>query len=106
MSNFDKNQLLLIDGQELKDTPWISVNRVERFLGLTEVVSERNFIFNPAKGFYCIRLPDNTPKCLSSSKGRSHIQVSDVTRAKLKRLFQPFNQKFYTLVGRNFHWDD
>ena len=105
MNNFDKTQLLLIDGQELRETPWMSVNRVEEFLGLVSVVTERDFIFNETKGFYCIRAPGNIPKCLSSSKGRSHISVSDVTRAKLKRLFKPFNENFYKLVGRNFQWD-
>lgn len=105
INNFGRTQLLLIDGQELRNTPWLSVNKVETFLALGPVVTEQHFIFDESKGFYCIRENDNTPRCLSSSKGRDHISVSQATKEKLKELYKPYNERFYKLVNHNYHWN-
>ena len=106
MRHFRQDQLLLVDGQELRDEPWTSVQKVEKFLGLEPQVKQQNFIFNETKGFFCVRVGKNGSRCLSSSKGRKHIQVSDNMKTKLRALYQPLNQNFYELVGNNYHWNE
>lgn len=107
LNNFPSSQLLLIDGNELKKTPWTSVQKVEDFLNLPSMVTEDDFIFKEERGFFCIRNdPVYGERCLSASKGRSHIEVSDATRAKLRKMYKHHNEDFYKLVDRRFDWDD
>jgi len=42
---------------ELKATPWITMNKIEKFLGVESKITENNFI-KGTRGYYCIKRQD------------------------------------------------
>ena len=60
----------------------------------------------PRKSLSCLVDPSTTtPHCLGKTKGRPHPHVDDDNLNLLARFYEPFNQLFYQLVGRNFVGD-
>ena len=92
--------------KELRAEPWKSVQKVENFLNLEPFVSEKNFVFNEDRGFFCVLESRTQQRCLSSSKGRKHIEVSEETKLKLRELYRNSNKKFFDLVKHDFGWND
>lgn len=100
---FSMSQIHFVNGEKLVSDPLSEVQRVERFLGLPSRLSSDSFFFNATRGFYCLRV-DSKQKCLSSSKGRKHPEVSEHVLHALRNFYQPHNQRFYALVGTDFGW--
>ena len=80
MENFDSSQLLVIDGTDMIKQPWVWAQKAQvisahliieifvwkAFVGVREVVTEQNFIFNEETGYYCYMPPnDSTKYCLT-----------------------------------------
>ena len=81
MENFDSSQVLVIDGTDMIQKPWEAVKKAQvrfknlkrqsyhdnkEFVGVREVVTEQNFIFNEETGYYCYMPPnDQTKYCLA-----------------------------------------
>ena len=79
MENFDSSQVLVIDGTDMIKSPWVAAqkaqvkkstfaitNNIKEFVGVREVVTEQNFIFNDETGYYCYMPPnDQTKYCLA-----------------------------------------
>ncbi|XP_015602350.1 heparan sulfate glucosamine 3-O-sulfotransferase 1 [Cephus cinctus] len=102
---FNRNQILVVNGDQLIEDPVPQLRRIESFLGLEPRIGRHNFYFNHTKGFYCLR-NDTTDKCLRESKGRRHPRVSPVVVTKLRRFFNEHNQRFYELVGEDLGWPE
>ena len=100
---FNLKQIHFVNAENLVVNPYGEVRKVERFLDLEPRISPNNFFFNATRGFFCIR-NDSKQKCLSSSKGRRHPNVSQHVLQALRDFFKPHNHKFYQLVGINFGW--
>lgn len=94
----------LVDGDALIRDPLVEMQKVEAFLELEPQISQNNFYFNQTKGFFCLRDGQRRQRCLHSSKGRKHPQVSPQVLQKLCHFFQEPNRKFFELVGRTFDW--
>uniref|UniRef100_A0A3B3TL40 Sulfotransferase n=1 Tax=Poecilia latipinna TaxID=48699 RepID=A0A3B3TL40_9TELE len=91
-----------------KDTKLIVVMaRVQDFLGLRRVVTEKYFHFNPTKGFPCLKRPEVNakPHCLGKTKGRTHPNIDPQVVQTLRDFYKPFNRKFYKMTGHDFGWD-
>ncbi|XP_071965327.1 heparan sulfate glucosamine 3-O-sulfotransferase 5-like [Antedon mediterranea] len=101
---FSGNQILVVDGDALISNPLPELKHVERFLGLHDFISDQNLYLNKTKGFYCMKKEDETSKCLSNSKGRKHPDIDQTVIEKLQKFYQPYNEKFYEIVGRTFNW--
>ena len=43
--------------------------------------------------------------CLGASKGRQHPKVDPDLLKDLRRYFAPYNEQFFTAIGRRFNWD-
>ena len=102
---FPLEQFHIVDGDNLKTNPWEEVMATERFLGLNPYFRKNNFVYNTTKGFYCFR--DRRAKglhCLTPTKGRRHPEVSENTKACLRKFYKPYNELFYELSGRTFNW--
>ncbi|KAJ8932422.1 hypothetical protein NQ314_014679 [Rhamnusium bicolor] len=103
---FPLSQLLFVSGERLVIDPAIELKRVQDFLGLKRVVTEKHFYFNSTKGFPCLFKSEghSAPHCLGKTKGRSHPYVNPVVLQRLRDFYRPFNNHFYQMTGINFGW--
>ncbi|KAI8436179.1 hypothetical protein MSG28_004258 [Choristoneura fumiferana] len=106
LKRFNRESLLLISGERLVADPAAEMARVQEFLGLKRVITEKHFYFNSSKGFPCLLKSESrsTPHCLGKTKGRSHPHINPSTLETLREFYKPFNEKFYELCGINFGW--
>ncbi|XP_042206909.1 heparan sulfate glucosamine 3-O-sulfotransferase 3B1-like isoform X2 [Homarus americanus] len=106
LDHFPRSSIHVVSGENLIRDPAAELCRVQEFLGLRRVITDKHFFFNATKGFPCLvkREKAGRPHCLGSSKGRSHPPVSQATYNILRDFYRPFNFKFYKMVGHNFHW--
>nr|XP_054587307.1 heparan sulfate glucosamine 3-O-sulfotransferase 3B1a isoform X2 [Nothobranchius furzeri] len=104
---FPLEQLLFVSGERLITDPAGEMARVQAFLGLRRVITEKYFHFNPAKGFPCLQRPDGNskPHCLGKTKGRTHPNINPEVVQRLRDFYKPFNRKFYKMTGQDFGWD-
>uniref|UniRef100_A0A1A8MKC6 Sulfotransferase n=1 Tax=Nothobranchius pienaari TaxID=704102 RepID=A0A1A8MKC6_9TELE len=104
---FPLEQLLFVSGERLITDPAGEMARVQAFLGLRRVITEKYFHFNPAKGFPCLKRPDGNskPHCLGKTKGRTHPNINPEVVQRLRDFYKPFNRKFYKMTGQDFGWD-
>lgn len=103
---FPLSQFLFVSGERLVVDPAMELKRVQDFLGLKRVVSEKHFYFNSTKGFPCLFKSEGHggPRCLGKTKGRSHPYIDPVVLQRLRDFYRPFNGKFYQMTGINFGW--
>ncbi|TNN71528.1 Heparan sulfate glucosamine 3-O-sulfotransferase 3A1 [Liparis tanakae] len=101
LQHFPSEQLLFVSGERLISDPAGEMARVQDFLGLRKVVTEKHFHFNPAKGFPCLKRPEwnSKPHCLGKTKGRTHPNIDPEVVQKLRDFYKPFNRKFYQMTG-------
>uniref|UniRef100_A0A1A9W1W4 Rapamycin-insensitive companion of mTOR n=1 Tax=Glossina brevipalpis TaxID=37001 RepID=A0A1A9W1W4_9MUSC len=103
---FPLSQLLFISGERLIMDPAYEIGRVQDFLGLKRVVTEKHFYFNATKGFPCLLKSEarSTPHCLGKTKGRNHPHIDLAAIERLREFYRPFNNRFYQMTGINFAW--
>lgn len=106
---FPPSQLHFVSGEELTSSPAKELQAVEKFLKIEPFIKEEHFYINQTKRFPCFSsLVENKKKknwgCLSESKGRPHPSIRDDIRKLLQDYYRPYNEEFYKLVGRDFHW--
>ncbi|KAF7265797.1 hypothetical protein GWI33_020872 [Rhynchophorus ferrugineus] len=94
------------NGERLILDPAIELKRVQDFLGLKKVVTEKHFYFNTTKGFPCLFKSEGqgAPHCLGKTKGRNHPYVDPLVLQRLRNFYRPFNVRFYQMTGINFGW--
>ncbi|KAL1116335.1 hypothetical protein AAG570_005830 [Ranatra chinensis] len=103
---FPLRQMMFISGERLIIDPAAEMARVQDFLGLKRVVTEKHFYFNATKGFPCLLKSEgrSTPHCLGKTKGRSHPRIDPKALEKLREFYKPFNLRFYQMTGIDFGW--
>ena len=102
---FPLHQFHFVKGEELALKPTEEVVKVEKFLGLKNYFSEKNFYFNKAKGFPCfISWPLKRKFCLPDDKGRKHVPVDRKLVQLLRNYYKPFNERFSKVVRQQFNW--
>ncbi|XP_032316037.1 heparan sulfate glucosamine 3-O-sulfotransferase 6 isoform X2 [Camelus ferus] len=104
---FPLSHFLFVSGERLVSDPAGEVGRVQDFLGLKRVVTDKHFYFNATKGFPCLKKAQGSsrPRCLGKSKGRPHPRVPEAVVQRLRDFYRPFNRKFYQMTGQDFGWD-
>ncbi|KAJ7989958.1 hypothetical protein DPEC_G00309870 [Dallia pectoralis] len=104
---FPIGRLLFVSGERLIVDPAGEMARVQDFLGLRRVVTDKHFHFNPAKGFPCLKRPEGNgkPHCLGKTKGRTHPNIDPQVVQSLREFYKPFNRRFYQMTGQDFGWD-
>ncbi|XP_028310118.1 heparan sulfate glucosamine 3-O-sulfotransferase 6-like [Gouania willdenowi] len=105
---FPLSHFLFVSGERLVSDPSGEMGRVQDFLGLKRVVSDKHFYFNQTKGFPCLKKPEGSskPRCLGKSKGRTHPHIPTDILQRLRDFYRPFNHRFYEMTGQNFGWDE
>ncbi|XP_047504879.1 heparan sulfate glucosamine 3-O-sulfotransferase 3A1 isoform X2 [Pieris napi] len=106
LRRFPKSRLLLVNGERLVADPAAEMVRVQDFLGLKRIITDKHFYFNSTKGFPCLLKSETKPipHCLGKTKGRNHPRINQSVIDRLKEFYKPHNQKFYQLSGVNFSW--
>ncbi|XP_070837606.1 heparan sulfate glucosamine 3-O-sulfotransferase 6-like [Chaetodon trifascialis] len=107
LQHFPLSHFLFVSGERLVSDPAGEMGRVQDFLGLKRVVSDKHFYFNQTKGFPCLKKPEGSsrPRCLGKSKGRPHPQIPSEVLQRLRDFYKPFNHRFYQMSGQDFGWD-
>ncbi|XP_076026757.1 heparan sulfate glucosamine 3-O-sulfotransferase 6-like [Genypterus blacodes] len=107
LQHFPLSHFLFVSGERLVSDPAGEMERVQDFLGLKRVVSDKHFYFNQTKGFPCLKKPEGSsrPRCLGKSKGRPHPQIPSEVLQRLRDFYRPFNHRFYQMSGQDFGWD-
>lgn len=123
---FPLKQFLVVSGERLIADPAAELYRVQDFLNIKRVITEKHFYFNSTKGFPCLLKSESrpTPHCLVSlqspninlygslfrvhyqgkTKGRNHPKIDQQAIDRLSDFYRPFNEKFYLMTGINFGW--
>ncbi|KAM4715873.1 heparan sulfate glucosamine 3-O-sulfotransferase 6 [Anableps anableps] len=103
---FPLSRFLFVSGERLVTDPAGEMGRVQDFLGIKRVVTDKHFYFNQTKGFPCLKKPEGSsrPRCLGKSKGRPHPQILSEVLRRLRDFYRPFNLKFYQMTGHDFGW--
>ncbi|XP_041634087.1 heparan sulfate glucosamine 3-O-sulfotransferase 6-like [Cheilinus undulatus] len=107
LQHFPLSHFLFVSGERLVSDPAGEMGRVQDFLGLKRVVSDKHFYFNQTKGFPCLKKPEGSsrPRCLGKSKGRPHPNIPTEVLQRLRDFYRPFNHRFYQMSGQDFGWD-
>ncbi|XP_048871776.1 heparan sulfate glucosamine 3-O-sulfotransferase 3A1 [Brienomyrus brachyistius] len=105
---FPLRQMLFVSGERLISDPAGELARVQDFLGLKRIVTDKHFYFNQTKGFPCLKKAEGSskPHCLGKTKGRTHPDIQPQVLQRLRQFYRPFNMKFYQMTGHNFGWDE
>lgn len=105
---FPMEQILFVSGERLISDPAGELGRVQDFLGLKRIITDKHFYFNQTKGFPCLKKAEGSskPHCLGKTKGRTHPNIDPEVVQRLRDFYRPFNMKFYQMTGRFFGWDD
>merc|ERR1711915_638137 len=98
---------MIIDGTKLSQEPAFVMRQVQDFLGLENLVDEKNFYFDQRRKLFCFISANKAPTCTGQGKGRSHnFPVAEETKQMLRDFFVPFNQELARLLEREpFQWD-
>ncbi|XP_076856216.1 heparan sulfate (glucosamine) 3-O-sulfotransferase 3-like [Brachyhypopomus gauderio] len=106
LAHFPPAQIHFVHGERLVSDPAGELGRVQDFLGLQRIVTDKHFYFNKTKGFPCLKKPEGSskPHCLGKTKGRLHVHVRPEVVKKLREFYHPHNLKFYQMAGMDFGW--
>lgn len=99
---FNRDQILVLDGNQLISNPSTELVKVEKYLNVQPYFTEDKFYFNKTKGFYCWTTKRSMPKCLGTAKGRKHQDLSEDTRNKLTKFFTPHMKSFCEIANVKF----
>ncbi|XP_010214550.1 PREDICTED: heparan sulfate glucosamine 3-O-sulfotransferase 4-like [Tinamus guttatus] len=104
---FPLSQIHFVSGERLITDPAGEMAKVQDFLGLKRIVTEKHFYFNKTKGFPCLKKPEDSsaPRCLGKSKGRTHPKIDPDVIHRLRKFYKPFNVMFYQMIGQDFQWE-
>ncbi|XP_051036347.1 heparan sulfate glucosamine 3-O-sulfotransferase 3A1 [Phodopus roborovskii] len=108
LRHFPLGQMLFVSGERLVSDPAGELRRVQDFLGLKRIITDKHFYFNQTKGFPCLKKAEGSgkPHCLGKTKGRAHPVIAREVLRQLRDFYRPFNRKFYQMTGRDFGWDE
>ncbi|XP_035228174.1 bifunctional heparan sulfate N-deacetylase/N-sulfotransferase-like [Stegodyphus dumicola] len=93
LSFYSPQQLLIIDGEELKSDPVAVMSKLQQFLKIKPFLNYKDHLrYDPKKGFFCqVSQERNNTKCLGRSKGRLYPPVDPQTEKFLKAFYLPHN---------------
>jgi len=97
---FRRNQLHIIDGEELKYNPVAVMNQLQRFLQVPFYDFKEKLIFDRNKGFYCQSLDGGRTKCLGGGKGRKYPPMDQESTKWLKDYYRQSNEELQKLFNK------
>ncbi|XP_017338725.1 heparan sulfate (glucosamine) 3-O-sulfotransferase 3-like [Ictalurus punctatus] len=106
LAYFPLSQIHFVSGERLVSDPAFELGRVQDFLGLERIITDKHFYFNKTKGFPCLKKAEGSaePHCLGKTKGRTHVHVEPEVIHNLRDFYHPHNLRFYQMTGMDFGW--
>lgn len=108
LNHFNMSNFYVVNGEEFIREPWSELNRVEKFLNVTQFIRKHHFQFDRKKNFYCLmmnKLNTTMHGCLGKNKGRKrHVYLSQFVKTNLRLYFSKWNELFFNLIGKKFNW--
>lgn len=83
MKYFKPNQFLVLNAQEMIKNPQDIMNRIGTFLGIGELRIKQKVI-----------------------NSRAYPAMNVKTKRRLKEFYEPYNQRLYKFLGRDFGWNN
>jgi len=107
LRRFSLHQFHFVSGERLVVDPAGELGRLQDFLGVKRLVTDKHFYYNATKGFPCLKKAERggAPRCLGQSKGRTHPIVDTAVLRRLRDFYRPHNRRFYDLTGVDFGWN-
>jgi len=104
---FSLDRFHFVSGERLVDDPAGELRRLQDFLGVKRLVTDKHFYYNVTKGFPCLKKSERggAPRCLGQSKGRTHPVVDASALRRLRDFYRLHNRRFYELTGVDFNWN-
>ncbi|XP_060946926.1 bifunctional heparan sulfate N-deacetylase/N-sulfotransferase 4 isoform X1 [Limanda limanda] len=101
LTHYPANQVMIIDGHQLRTDPAAVMDEVQKFLGVTPHFNySQALTFDPQKGFWCQLLEGGKTKCLGKSKGRKYPLMDPEAHAFLSRYYREHNVELSKLLHR------
>ncbi|XP_077999800.1 bifunctional heparan sulfate N-deacetylase/N-sulfotransferase-like [Glandiceps talaboti] len=104
LSYYPPNQLLILDGDMLKNDPVSIMNKVQRFLKIKPYYDyNKHLKFDSKKGFYCQVMSEGKTKCLGKSKGRFYPPMETLAQKYLQQYYRAHTidlSKLLTKLGQ------
>ncbi|KAG0711310.1 Bifunctional heparan sulfate N-deacetylase/N-sulfotransferase [Chionoecetes opilio] len=98
---FPSWQLILIDGEELRNDPVYIMNELQRFLSIQPFYNYTEHLrYDKRKGFFCQVTEGDKTKCLGRGKGRVYPPMDESDAKLLKEYYQPYNVALEKLLTR------
>ncbi|XP_010864347.1 bifunctional heparan sulfate N-deacetylase/N-sulfotransferase 1b isoform X1 [Esox lucius] len=99
LSHYHPSQILVLDGQMLRTEPAAVMDKIQKFLGLTNTLNYHKILaFDPKKGFWCQLLDGGKTKCLGKSKGRRYPDMDVDSRSFLREHYRDHNTELSKLL--------
>jgi len=107
LQRFSLDQFHFVSGERLVVDPAGELRRLQDFLAIKRLVTDKHFYYNATKGFPCLKKAERggAPRCLGQSKGRRHPEVNADALRRLRDFYRPHNRRFYDLTGIDFGWN-
>ena len=80
------------------------MQKIQKFLGISEVITQDSFVFNSERQFFCLKSAETG--CMGSGKGRSAGHNFELyLHDKLRNLYRPFDQNLARLMNTTLDWN-
>ena len=96
---FSEHQMCYVDGEAFVANPLEEMHKLENCMGLDNFFTDKNFVYNKKRGFYCFQAGDSDTHCMDGSKGRKHPDISNEVRTQLTQYFHQCNARLSHLIG-------
>ncbi|CAL8113862.1 unnamed protein product [Orchesella dallaii] len=101
VSYFSPQQLLILDGDELRNDPVSIMYRLQQFLQIDPVFDYSSRLrYDKTKGFYCQVISQNKNKCLGRNKGRNYPPMDAKSAKYLQVYYTSHNGLLLKLLKR------
>ena len=106
LRRFTLDRFHFVSGERLVVDPAGELGRLQDFLGIKRLVTDKHFYYNVTKGFPCLKKAERGggPRCMGQSKGRTRPVVDTAALRRLCDFYRPHNRRFYDLTGVDFGW--
>lgn len=106
---YPREQLHILDARDLMANPAHELQKIERFLGVGNQITDDNFVFDNNKHFYCLRQKHRPEKCHYHNKNNDHVvkkseRLTSELRQQIIDHYKPKVEDLFELAGKRFDW--
>ena len=94
---FPRGQIHVVDGDTFIRNPIEEIWKIEKFLGLQQLISQEHMFFNYTLGYFCPK----KRKCYDHVRNWQRPTIDFSLKDKLRMFFHSHNQRFIKLSGQH-----